>query len=101
MPKSSIDHLLDRVDWRCAKCDTPIRVGCDCWDRISPDEKRRVAEDVRLYVREYVRQMYPDVHKAMTPHQRTSIYNAVYNAVHTALGTLNPPGRTWPGDHDE
>lgn len=100
MPKSTIDHLLDRVDWRCTKCDKPVRLGCHCWDRVTPEEKRRAAEAVRLHVREHVRGMYPEVWNMMSPSARTSIFNCVYNAVHAALGDLNSHHDVWPGDAD-
>lgn len=29
-PRSPIDMLLDRVDWKCAKCGVSTKVGCDC-----------------------------------------------------------------------
>jgi hypothetical protein len=100
MPKSAMDHLLDRVDWRCTKCDAPLRAGCHCWDRVSPEEKDRAAQAARLHVREYVRSMYPEVWQALTRSQRTSIFNCIYIAVYAALGQLNPRLEDWPGGAD-
>jgi len=95
-----MDHLFDRVDWRCTKCGEPVRLGCTCWYRVSAEEKRQAATAVRLYMREYIRTMYPEVWQAMKPSARTSIFNAIFNAVHAALGQLTPPAEHWPGDHD-
>jgi hypothetical protein len=98
MPTSSMDHLLDRVAWRCTKCEQPVRAGCHCWDRVTPEEKLRAAATVRLHVREYAQSMYPEVWQAMSPSARTSIFNCIYNAVYAALGDLNPRVEHWPGD---
>jgi len=100
MPKSSIDHLLGRVDWRCSKCNIPLREGCHCWDRVTPEERTNAATEVRWYVREHIRTMYPEVWSRMSRSARRSILNCVYNAVHAALGTLNPQPQDWPGDAD-
>src|SRR5262245_15279841 len=100
MPKSPIDHLLDRVDWRCARCGEPARLGCPCWERITPEERRQLATAVRQHVRDYVRAMYPDVWQSMSPSARTSIFNTIFNAVHAALGDLHPTEAPGPGDAD-
>jgi hypothetical protein len=100
MPKSVMDHLVARADWRCTKCDAPLRAGCPCWDRVSPAEKQRAAAAVRLHVREHIRTMYPAVWQALTPSQRTRIFHCLYQAVQAALGELHPRVADWPGDAD-
>jgi hypothetical protein len=100
MPTTALDHLFTQVAWTCTKCAQPMSVGCHCWDRITPAEKKQAADAVRLHVREYVRGMYPEVWRMLTVSQRTSIFNCVSNAVSAALGDLNPRVQDWPGDRD-
>jgi hypothetical protein len=31
---SPINILLDRVDWRCTRCNAPKSVKCSCWEQV-------------------------------------------------------------------
>lgn len=34
MNRSPIDAMIDRLDLRCTRCNTPKSVGCQCWEPI-------------------------------------------------------------------
>jgi hypothetical protein len=91
MPRSPMDLLLDRVDWRCTQCGMPQREGCHCWDRFTPAQKQALCDAVRMQVRALLKTTCPGVwaHRSA----RTSLLNCVWTTVHAGLGRLDAAAR--------
>lgn len=76
---SPIDCILEKVEWRCTKCEQLMSEQCHCWDRILPGEKQALAAEVRRRFRQDLRTSVPQIWANKSA--RESLPNHLHNIV--------------------